>query len=78
MYLKSKLPRIFARVCLGKKSVFESYYYSKVRASGPLRRRLVGFPPPAGILCTSCWGRSWRAVNFSGSLRSGSSSVGFS
>ena len=34
----------------------------------PLRRRLVRFPP-AGILCTSCWGRSWRAVDFSGSLK---------
>ena len=33
-----------------------------------LRRRLVGFPP-AGVLCTSCWGRSLRAVGFLGSLK---------
>ena len=56
MYLDGKAKRIFGIACLAKKS----YYYSKVRASGPLkvhppaplRRQLVGFPP-AGIFCTS-------------------------
>ena len=54
--VESKTKRVFGIACLAKKF----YYYSKVRASGPLevhppaqlRRRLVGFPP-AGVLCTS-------------------------
>ena len=48
-----------------------------MRASGPHEVHTPPCPvetpvsrfPPAGILCTSCWGRCLRAVDFLGSLK---------
>ena len=35
----------------------------------PVETPVSRFPPPAGFLCTSCWGRSLRAVDFLGALK---------